>query len=370
MYAVMTWGDKMPSTFPISTPQNSGNMVHAQAPFSMFKNTIGMHYGFESEGYPTFHDFVNDRCKAVIIPFANTIRTDPKHDERGASLASSLSKFTVPIIPFGLGAQAESTDSANLNLGPGMVSFIRALSEKSPAISVRGDFTAAILAKYGSSENVYNTGCPSYYSRPEAFGNLKKTLATGQGPSEISFSGSLHHLAEHKALLYKSIFEDTFLIEPVNAKLHQFYIETIREHANAEPPYFFAALLQDPSCSTNELRKHIEKRYRLFRDLDSWISFNQESTDGSIGTRFHVNMASLLSGVPATWIVHDSRTVELCDRLSLPNVSMTAATQEPYRHIIQESDYAPLFRNLNENFRYFDKFLAAADLPPISKPSI
>ena len=64
----------------------------------------------------------------------------------------------------------------------------------------------------------------------------------------------------------------------------------------------------------------------------------------------------LLSGVPATWIVHDSRTVELCDRLSLPNVSMTAATQEPYRHIIQESDYAPLFRNLNENFRYFENF--------------
>ena len=58
MYAVMTWGDKMPSTFPMSTPQNSGNMVHAQAPFSMFKGTIGMHYGFESEGYPTFHDFV------------------------------------------------------------------------------------------------------------------------------------------------------------------------------------------------------------------------------------------------------------------------------------------------------------------------
>lgn len=366
----MTWGAKMPASFPLDTPQNSGNMVHAQAPFSMFPNTVGMDYGYKAEGYNTFADFVNDRCDAVIIPFANTLRTDPEHDERGFAVAKSLDQFTVPVIPFGLGAQAATSDIDAVDLGPGMVSLIKKLSESTPAVSVRGEFTYGLFKKYGSVENVHVTGCPSFFSRPEAFGSLRQKLSESPSYDQISFAGSLHHLDEPKEQLYRAIRQDLYLVEPVNAKLHQYYVDSLATGTNAKVPYFLKGFLSDPDWSTSRLAAYVGLRYRLFRDLDSWIAFNRESTDGATGTRFHVNMASLISGLPAVWVVHDSRTEELCAKLSLPCVTMGETLRKPYREIMAEADYSPMFRNLVENFSTFNTFLGAAGLPEVATPSI
>src|SRR5699024_5532126 len=154
MYAVMTWGDRMPATFPIETAQNYGNMVHARAPFSMFPNTVGMNWGWQQAGYSSFAAFVNDQCAGVIIPFANTLRTDAQHDDRGCSVVESLKQFMVPIIRFGLGAQAPTTHMEEVVLGPGMAKWVKWMSENIPAISVRGNFTYQSFAKYGSVDRV------------------------------------------------------------------------------------------------------------------------------------------------------------------------------------------------------------------------
>ncbi|QNN82274.1 polysaccharide pyruvyl transferase family protein [Brachybacterium sp. Z12] len=370
MYAVMTWGEKMPTTFPQETPQNSGNMVHAQAPFKMFPNSVGMDYGYGAEGYKSFAEFVNDRCEAVIIPFANTLRTDPAHDERGFSVAKSLDQFTVPVIPFGLGAQASDSNIDSVNLGPGMTSLVRRLSESTPAVSVRGEFTYNIFKKYGSVDNVHITGCPSFFSHPEAFGHLRERINNGPTYENLSFAGSLHHLKDPKEQLYRAIRQDLFLVEPVNAKLHQYYVDSIAHGAEAELPYFLKGFLADPEWNTSRLAEYIARRYRLFRDLDSWIAFNRESSDGAIGTRFHVNMASLISGLPAVWVIHDSRTEELCDKLSLPHVSVEETLQKPYREIMAEADYSSMFRDLRENFDTFNSFLRASSLPEVAAPTL
>lgn len=369
MYAVMTWGDKMPTSFPLDSPQNSGNMVHARAPFTMFPNTVGMDYGYSEEGYSSFAEFVNDRCEAVIIPFANTIRTDPRHDERGHSVTKSLEQFEVPVVPFGLGAQADTTDVGEISLGEGMVSLIRKLSDSVPAVSVRGQVTYDLFKKYGSVDNVHITGCPSFFSRPTAFQDLRERLDGGAEFDRTSFSGSLHHLDAPKLQLYNAIDQDLNLIEPVNAKLHQYYVDVLRVGAEATVPYFLVKLLSQPDWNRDRLASYIVRRYHLFRDLESWIAFNKESTDGAIGTRFHVNMASLISGLPAVWIVHDSRTIELCDRLSLPHVTVEQSLASPYRDLMAAADFGPMFANLESNFRDFNTFLESAGMPHIGGPA-
>lgn len=366
----MTWGAKMPSTFPVSTPQNSGNMVHAQAPFTMFPNAVGRDFGWKEEGHKTFVEFVNKSCDAVIIPFANTIRTDPAHDDNGAAVARSLDNFTVPVIPFGVGAQAATMDVDKVDLGPGMQALIRKLVEVSPAVSVRGSFTYQLFEKYASTGNVHNTGCPSFFSRPESFGDLRGFLDADPQYREMSFSGSLHHLETPKRQLYSAILQDLFVIEPVNAKLHQYYLDSVRADVEAQVPYFLAGFLKQSGWGPAELQSFLARRYRLFRDLDSWIAFNRESSEGAIGTRFHVNMASLLSGRPAVWVVHDSRTIELCDKLALPHVSMEESLSRPYRDLMRSADYGPMFQKLDENFAEFNGFLRAAGLPEVSAPAL
>ncbi len=81
-------------------------------------------------------------------------------------------------------------------------------------------------------------------------------------------------------------------------------------------------------------------------------------------------MASLLSGRPATWFVHDSRTLELCEKLALPQVTMESALERPYRDILKSTDFEPMFNALEENFERFNDFLRAADLPQILKPPL
>lgn len=370
MYAVMTWGAKMPATFPIDTPQNSGNMVHAQAPFKMFPNAVGIEYGWKQEGYSSFAHFANEKCEAVIIPFANTIRTDPKHDARGEALSKSLDSFKIPVIPFGVGAQAPSTNLDEASLGPGMQAFVRKLVEVSPAVSVRGDFTYGLFKRYATVDNIHVTGCPSFFSRPESFVELRAFLSTNPDYRDIAFAGSLHHLPTHKRQLYAAIEQNAYIIEPVNPRLHKYYLNSLRTETPAEAPYFLTKLVREPRWSESQLQDFIAKRYRLFRDLDTWLAFNRESIDGTVGSRFHVNMASLLSGRPATWFVHDSRTIELCEKLALPHVTMEAALERPYRDILKSTDFEPMFNALEENFEHFNDFLRAADLPQILKPPL
>lgn len=368
MYGVLNWGATMPEGFPVSVAQNSGNMVHAQAPLRMLPNTVGIDFGYKAEGFSSFVEFVNETCEALIVPFANTIRADHTKDENILRQIRSLERYTVPIIPFGLGAQAPSENIDEFELGPGMQAFIRFLNERAPAISVRGQFTREVFAKYGSVENVYVTGCPSFFSRPEAFGQLYSRIQQNDDYSRTAFSGSLHHQELPKQQLYRAMEQDLYLIEPVNKHLHQFYLDCINDVDNPEPAYFLNTLLKSSHWNLDRLKAYMIRRYRLFRELHTWLEFNREAVDGTVGTRFHVNMASILSGIPAVWIAHDSRTYELCRQLSLPYVSAEDSIRIPYRELIARADFKPMFDALPDNFARFNDFLSAAGLPVLETP--
>lgn len=371
MYGIWTWSDRMPTGFPVSSAQNSGNMVHSRAPVEMFPNSVTSDvYGFKSDGFNSFIDFVNERCEAVIVPMANTIRLGEDKDARAPGTAKSLSRFKVPIVIFGLGAQAPTTNIDDFELGPGMTELIRFLSENAAAISVRGEFTRQVFEKYGSTDRVFTTGCPSFYSHPEAFQLLKDRLERGVAPRRAAFSGTQHQKRGPQRQLHRALDEDLFLIEPVNAQLHKFYLDCVADEQGATPPPFLASILDREGWDLARLKSYMVRRYRLFRDMDSWLEFNRESVDGTIGTRFHVNMASLLSGVPAKWIVHDSRTQELCQRLSLPHVSEHELGNLPYREHLARANFEPLFASLTDNFNYFNEFLRAGGLPQISVPTV
>ena len=97
--------------------------------------------------------------------------------------------------------------------------------------------------------------------------------------------------------------------------------------------------------------------------MSHWTDFNRELVDLTYGTRFHVNMASLLSGIPAVWLTHDSRTRELVRTLNLPGLALTEIENQPIEELVTEVDFTPLFDTLHEKFDAFNDFLEAAGLP-------
>ncbi|HFI3775255.1 TPA: hypothetical protein ACGP52_002678 [Escherichia coli] len=65
---------ELPVDFPLLMPENSGNMIHAEAPLRMFPRAV--HYKdsrFILSGETSFRNFVNKTCSHLIITLANSL---------------------------------------------------------------------------------------------------------------------------------------------------------------------------------------------------------------------------------------------------------------------------------------------------------
>lgn len=364
----------LPVDFPASKSENSGNIIHGNAPFSMFAGalfSVDRSWDGYSEGF-SFRDFVNTSCTHLIVTVANLIRVGNYHPatlERYRHFRERLEGYDVPIVVFGLGAQSDSSDDSASELPEDAIEVLRFLADRCTAVSVRGNYTASLFAKYASADKVFVTGCPSFYANPQAFVDLRAHLRNGS-PGMPAFNGTHYRKAEEQALMKQAILSDHFWIEPADPKVHTFARDILRDPELAATPETLAFLLEGrtPQITPARLRNYFSRRYRLFREMQSWRHFNIEHVSFTYGARFHVNMASLLSGRGAHWIRHDSRTRELAETLHLPSMDLEEAVQRNPEDFQRMSAYENLFDNLQQMFDSFNEFLSAASLPPVPRP--
>ena len=68
-----------------------------------------------------------------------------------------------------------------------------------------------------------------------------------------------------------------------------------------------------------QISKYLSERAHFFANFESWISF-MKTKSFCVGTRIHGTVASIIAGTAATLIVHDSRTLEMAESMSIPYV--------------------------------------------------
>lgn len=328
---------ELPVDFPLLMPENSGNMIHAEAPLRMFPRAV--HYKdsrFILSGETSFRNFVNKTCSHLIITLANSLSLEKPNPEKYKRLLDSLKQYDVPIIVFGLGIQSSSRDINKAELCKEAIELLEFLSLKSTLLGVRGEFTKQVIEKCTNINNVFVTGCPSLFSDPEALRDLYKKCSS-------------------------------FFIEPVNKRTHQYYIDLIKGKENSDVPYYFNLMINNNefSLSKEKLNLYIKTKYRLFRNTKPWYEFNRECVDYTFGTRFHVNMASVLSGVPALWLTHDARTQELTEFFNLPSIDLDAINSMSLSQIKSYINYDRFFKNINQLFNNFNEYLEVNGLPKI-----
>lgn len=360
---------ELPDEFPLTMKENSGNVIHANAPFEMFDSVAFYKDSlFSSENLGNFIDYINSHASHLIVTFANTFRLGKEDGTKYERLMSFLKKVRIPIVPFGLGAQAPNVD-LSLGLPPEASDLIKYLGDHCEQVGVRGDFTAEVLKHYGGITNVVVTGCPSFFSRPQAFSVLARNLQNRRDGSP-SFNGTVYQNPAEKTMLVRAIVENHWLVEPVNQKTAQYSHDLRSGQTKISPPWFLKGPIKNGDVSADKVEDFFRNRMVLFRRPESWYEFNRQQVSFTYGTRFHANMASLLSGVPALWVTHDSRTEELARTLRLPAVSRAEATNLATDELAQLIDYTPLFDNLGELFERFNRYLDAHELPRIPVPSI
>jgi hypothetical protein len=357
---------KLPSSFPLEHPENAGNMVHANAPFSMFDNAFFIKDDFyKAVGFVNFRDFVNEKCSHLIVTLANTFKLDDEDGTKYKRLLDFLLQINKPIVIFGLGIQSKNADINSAKLPSEAIELIRYLSTKSPLLGVRGEFTKKVLSRICNVDNIYVTGCPSLFSRPNAFGKLRINIKENTG--QPAFSGTKLFDDIENRILTAAINKDYWLIEPVNKHNHSYYLKIISNTDTFEDiPYFLKRKFNKESYdSYHPLRRYFLSRYKLFRNINDWYQFNSEAVSYSFGTRFHVNMATLLSGKPALWITHDDRTRELTEFLHLPNIDIASPILNDISTLAEHISYENFFDNVQSLFENFNFYLEANNLPKV-----
>ena len=285
-----------------------------------------------------FGKLVDQPCDIALIRGSTYLHH--KLDFRAA--INTIDSIDGPLAIIGLGAQAPTQDPTFLDDNADAREFVTKLAEKSRSISVRGQFTAEVVARLGAKD-IRITGCPSlFYSCAVPQVTLPDLLATPHRRLGVSLHSGLRHsmycrdpenarikhtLALRHALDHSSkasFFEQGVKME-FDIADHRLPFETRMERAGE----MLARIGGEDVISREELMAGMVS----VRSIDEWLA-KVRDVDAAFGFRFHGNMIALLQGIPCYYWVYDSRLKEFCDLYKLPYSDVAEDWTDPVKAIL------------------------------------
>ena len=104
-----------------------------------------------------------------------------------------------------------------------------------------------------------------------------------------------------------------------------------------------------------------EDRIRLIPDMYNWSIFLKKTGfDYSFGSRIHGSIMAILSGIPATVVAIDTRTMEMADFFNIPYVKHVAGhvyTPEELAAFYNQADYTKFNETYQRNYQVYEDFL-------------
>jgi hypothetical protein len=287
---------------------NSGNLVFIDASWKLLAAP-----GVEIEPDrlavgPSDADRINERYDAYVVPLANAFRGSFEHNL--ARMTALVRRLRIPVVVLGVGAQGtpDYDFGALAPMERSVRDFVSAVLDRAPSIGVRGEGTAAYLRSLGYGDDLVDViGCPSLFLRGTDLRVQKRAPTLGR-ESLVAVTISPYRgamapivataLERYPRLVY--VAQDTPTLELL---------------VDGAP---FPGSTPDAALPTHPAHRLFrEDRTRLYLDPWPWIE-GLRPFDYSFGTRIHGSIVALLAGVPATVLVHDSRTLELARYFGIP----------------------------------------------------
>lgn len=290
---------------------NTGNLVYMYA--------VTEHIQSEKKffGWKVDADLINNEFDVMVFVVVNQL-----HPQKDMSILAELfESINIPSFIIGLGAQA-SNFNEDLVFTKGTLRFIDLIKEKCSHISVRGEYTASILTKYGA-KNVIATGCPSNFINFDP--NLGDKIVTKKNSIKLlvvnnnireSMDGFLSNIItyyeynEYKDL--KFIMQEPKLVLDFcrNKTTSIYYKQVIQKINNTIMKKYIYEDVETFSINN----------FEIFFNVESWMEYLLRF-DLSLGTRMHGNMIALQSGIPIVFLTHDARLEEMVSIMKLPSIS-------------------------------------------------
>lgn len=341
------------------TGRNMGNMLIGH---SLREELVCDHAHFGTNLRPAQ---AAEEFDAIVVAAANFIF--PGFDF--GPLAQFIEDSGLPCVVAGLGAQAPNRTSGIGALTPGTQRFLSIISERSKTIGVRGHYTAEILARLGV-RNTQPLGCPSLFRALRRDLRIIKSRQHSHALC-VAINGS-RNVHAHASSEEDAKRVEKLLLECARANNYEYILQ------NEFPEIEICAREEkDPAANDGNLdiisrrlrldfgaadfRTLIERHFRVFTNIGEWESCIR-TKHLSIGTRFHGNIIALTNGVPALIIAHDSRTLEMCELMHIPHVSIEDVQQIDPEAIYETIEFAAFEARYRKLYDSFAEFLDRAGL--------
>lgn len=282
---------------------------------------------------------VREMADLLVIPAANQV--NPAWDI--GSWADFVEACDLPVLCIGLGAQSQIDGDPRLELQPGTERFVRAVSERTTAIGVRGTFTQQVLAHLGVTNTIV-TGCPSQTINSAVTGAKVRTaldaFAAVNRPNIGYVLGTFEEptrkVEAHLARLIRSYDHDLIL------QTDRRFLRLAFEGASAaETPDFlkwFGHVMR-PDLSKLGFIEYVAEHGRFYSDARGWID-RMRRHDLVIGMRIHGAVAAIQAERAGICVAFDSRTLELADTMGMPVIRADEIQQDmSLRDIVEQTTF-------------------------------
>lgn len=299
-------------------------------------------------------DRINAEYDYVFLRGSNYI-----HDSMDwpAATIQVLTKLRIPVIAFGVGAQAPAT--GKLTLTEESKRIWRLIADKSTTLGVRGTYTAEVLWDLGI-KNTRIVGCPTAFRNrdPElridlpALDSVRKVGITMRREVSKHYSPDVRKYLERHRDFVKDISRrfDTVLMMQGEVEEKKLLWGTEEQKAEAWTHLHDSAWLKQWYFDDEMDSLYRERLW--YSDVVADYEALVRSKDLVLGYRLHGNLMALSNATPSVYFSYDSRTAEFAETFAIPCYNVYS--DKPF--VLEEYWDQSLFEKFNRTYyqRYRD----------------
>jgi hypothetical protein len=266
-----------------------------------------------------------------------------------------LPKLKIPILAFGVGAQAPK--EGKLQLSEQSKRVWKTIADKSASLGVRGAYTAEVLWDLGI-KNVWIIGCPTAFRNNDPdlridlppLDQIKNVGFTMRREVSAAYAQDIEtYLTRHRDVVKEMArrFDIVMMMQgEVEEKKLLWGTDEQKAHALAE-------LKNNAWIAQWFLDEEMEELYKnrlWYSDVVADYEDLVRSKDLVLGYRLHGNLMALANRTPSIYFSYDSRTVEFAETFAIPCYDVFS--QKPF--VLEEYWDQARFERFNRT--YYQRF--------------
>jgi hypothetical protein len=266
-----------------------------------------------------------------------------------------LPKLKIPVLAFGVGAQAPK--EGKLQLSEQSKRIWKIIADKSASLGVRGTYTAEVLWDLGI-KNVRIVGCPTAFRNNDPdlridlppLDEIKRVGFTMRREVSAAYAQNIEtYLTRHRDVVKEMArrFDIVMMMQgEVEEKKLLWGTDEQKAHALAE-------LKKNAWIGQWFLDDEMEELYKTrlwYSDVVSDYEDLVRSKDLVLGYRLHGNLMALANRIPSIYFSYDSRTVEFAETFAIPCYDVFS--QKPF--VLEEYWDQARFERFNRT--YYQRF--------------